>query len=103
MTSKEYMHCVTTVDPHWLAEMGPMFFSVKQPIGNRRLRSEIEREEQRKLDESIKKMENQRQGAKTSKIETVEDMARQISRPASSIVYMGGRMATPKTPHIKPK
>ena len=29
MTTKEYMQCVTAVDPHWLAEMGPMFFSVK--------------------------------------------------------------------------
>jgi len=30
MTSKEYMHCVTVVDPYWLEEMGPMFFSVRQ-------------------------------------------------------------------------
>jgi len=30
MTSKEYMQCVTSVDPEWLAELGPMFFSVKQ-------------------------------------------------------------------------
>lgn len=30
MTSKEYMQCVTAADPHWLAEMGPMFFSVKK-------------------------------------------------------------------------
>ena len=29
MTSKEYMQCVTAVDPLWLARMGPMFFSVK--------------------------------------------------------------------------
>jgi len=29
MTSKEYMHCVTVVDPYWLEEMGPMFFSVR--------------------------------------------------------------------------
>lgn len=29
MTSKEYMQCVTAVEPEWLAEMGPMFFSVK--------------------------------------------------------------------------
>lgn len=28
-TSKEYMQCVTAVDPEWLAEMGPMFFSIK--------------------------------------------------------------------------
>ena len=26
MTSKEFMQCVTTVDPIWLAELGPMFF-----------------------------------------------------------------------------
>ena len=30
MTSKEYMQCVTAADPAWLAEMGPMFFSIKQ-------------------------------------------------------------------------
>ncbi|CAN4077018.1 unnamed protein product [Withania somnifera] len=29
LTSKEYMQCVTAVEPHWLAELGPMFFSVK--------------------------------------------------------------------------
>lgn len=29
LTSKEYMQCVTAVEPEWLAEMGPMFFSVK--------------------------------------------------------------------------
>ncbi len=30
MTSKEFMQCVTAVDPHWLAELGPMFFSIKE-------------------------------------------------------------------------
>ena len=30
LTSKEFMQCVTAVDPHWLAELGPMFFSVKE-------------------------------------------------------------------------
>ncbi|KAJ6357377.1 hypothetical protein OIU78_005267 [Salix suchowensis] len=29
LTTKEYMQCATAVEPHWLAEMGPMFFSVK--------------------------------------------------------------------------
>ena len=28
-TTREYMQCVTAVDPEWLAEMGPMFFSIK--------------------------------------------------------------------------
>ncbi|CAJ0575123.1 unnamed protein product, partial [Mesorhabditis spiculigera] len=30
MTTKEYMQCVTAVDPVWLAELGPMFYSVKE-------------------------------------------------------------------------
>ena len=30
LTSKEYMQCVTAVDPEWLAELGPMFFSIKE-------------------------------------------------------------------------
>ncbi|XP_056646723.1 pre-mRNA-splicing factor ATP-dependent RNA helicase PRP16 [Diorhabda sublineata] len=30
MTAREYMQCVTAVDGHWLAELGPMFFSLKE-------------------------------------------------------------------------
>jgi pre-mRNA-splicing factor ATP-dependent RNA helicase DHX38/PRP16 len=30
LTSKEYMSTVTAVDPHWLAELGGVFYSVKQ-------------------------------------------------------------------------
>ncbi|XP_049849303.1 pre-mRNA-splicing factor ATP-dependent RNA helicase PRP16-like [Schistocerca gregaria] len=29
-TTKEYMQCVTAVDPHWLVKLGPMFYSVKE-------------------------------------------------------------------------
>jgi hypothetical protein len=29
MTQKEYMRSVTAVDGEWLAELGPMFFSIK--------------------------------------------------------------------------
>ena len=28
-TTKEYMQCVTAVEPEWLAEMGPAFFTLK--------------------------------------------------------------------------
>lgn len=28
-TNKEYMRSVTAVDGEWLAELGPMFFSIK--------------------------------------------------------------------------
>jgi len=33
-TAKEYMSCVTAVEGEWLAESGPMFFSVKRPYGS---------------------------------------------------------------------
>ncbi|KAK9461361.1 putative ATP-dependent rna helicase dhx8 [Lipomyces oligophaga] len=31
LTSKEYMHCVTTVEPRWLVEAAPTFFKVADP------------------------------------------------------------------------
>ncbi|KAJ1920112.1 Pre-mRNA-splicing factor ATP-dependent RNA helicase PRP16 [Tieghemiomyces parasiticus] len=47
MTTKEYMQCVTAVDPYWLAEMGPMFFSVKETNwGHREARLRTQREQQ---------------------------------------------------------
>jgi pre-mRNA-splicing factor ATP-dependent RNA helicase DHX38/PRP16 len=102
MTSKEYMHCVTTVDPHWLAEMGPMFFSVKEPLGNRKLRSQIEKEEKQKMTDLISRMNEQSELDELNKIETIEAMARKIERPKSEVIYMGGNnMPTPRrTPKI---
>lgn len=35
---QEYMQCVTAVDGHWLAELGPMFFSVKESVRTRLVR-----------------------------------------------------------------
>ena len=35
MTTKEYMQCVTAVDGTWLAELGPMFYSVKDTSQSR--------------------------------------------------------------------
>jgi len=35
MTTKEYMRCVTATEAKWLAELGPMFFSVKEDYATR--------------------------------------------------------------------
>ncbi|KAF5111974.1 hypothetical protein DV452_004231 [Geotrichum candidum] len=41
LTSKEYMHTVTTIDPKWLAEVAPTFFKVADPSNlSRRKRQE---------------------------------------------------------------
>lgn len=34
-TTKEYMQCVTAVEPEWLAELGPTFFSIKESHSSR--------------------------------------------------------------------
>ena len=102
MTSKEYMHCVTTVDPYWLAEMGPMFFSVKEPLGNRRLRSQAEQDEKQKMLDMFDKMNEQADKDEKTHFETVEQLARSVVRPKSEVIYMGGsKTATPRrTPQI---
>lgn len=35
LTSKEYMRAVTAVDPRWLADLGPMFYSIKHENGQK--------------------------------------------------------------------
>ena len=47
MTTKEYMQCVTAVDAEWLAELGPMFFSVKEAGQSRREQREKEKSKYR--------------------------------------------------------
>jgi len=38
MLLQEYMQCVTSVDGNWLAELGPMFYSVKDATKSRGVR-----------------------------------------------------------------
>jgi len=51
MTSKEYMQYVTAVDAAWLAEVGPMFFSIKENFDSRIERHRQQRDTQKLLDE----------------------------------------------------
>ncbi|CAH0694346.1 unnamed protein product [Spodoptera exigua] len=70
MTTKEYMHCVTAVDGRWLAELGPMFFSVKETgksnrdkrkeaaVHLQRMEEEMKQAEQKMAEERKKKEED---------------------------------------------
>ena len=65
LTSKEYMQCITAVDGNWLAELGPMFFSIKQTLKDRMDKkrkekenlAQMESELAQKLDEDRQKMQ----------------------------------------------
>ena len=50
LTSKEYMSCVTAVDGAWLAELGPMFFSVKESYASQLQICITESENPKKID-----------------------------------------------------
>eukprot|EP00743_Colponemidia_sp_Colp-15_P007008 GILK01007563.1.p1 GENE.GILK01007563.1~~GILK01007563.1.p1 ORF type:complete len:1219 (+),score=255.03 GILK01007563.1:307-3657(+) len=49
-TTKEYMQCVTAVDPVWLAELGPMFFSIKEANATRADKKKWEKEEKKNME-----------------------------------------------------
>merc|ERR1740117_1521707 len=48
-TSKEYMSCVTAVEGEWLAELGPMFFSIKESFETTLRRRHEKKLEQAKM------------------------------------------------------
>ncbi|KAI0136419.1 P-loop containing nucleoside triphosphate hydrolase protein [Xylariales sp. AK1849] len=50
LTSKEYMSTVTSVDPHWLAELGGVFYSVKEKGYSAREKRITETEFNRKME-----------------------------------------------------
>ncbi|WPH01691.1 pre-mrna-splicing factor atp-dependent rna helicase prp16 [Acrodontium crateriforme] len=50
LTSKEYMSCVTAVDPHWLADLGGVFYSVKQKGYSAKDKRVTEQEFSRKME-----------------------------------------------------
>ena len=50
LTSKEYMSTVTSVDPHWLADLGGVFYSVKEKGYSAREKRITETEFNRKME-----------------------------------------------------
>lgn len=59
MTTKEYMRTVTTVDPSWLAELGPMFFSIKESYKERQARKNKEKANKATMEEEMRVAEEE--------------------------------------------
>ncbi|KAJ2742304.1 Pre-mRNA-splicing factor ATP-dependent RNA helicase PRP16 [Coemansia sp. BCRC 34301] len=92
-TSKEYMQCVTAVDPKWLAEMGPMFFSLREAGASRRKHADLH---QAKMESEFQVA--QEEEAARAAAELLRAQGRSASR--SQIVTPGGANSIPrfKTP-----
>lgn len=58
LTSKEYMSCVTSVDPHWLADLGAVFYSIKEKGYSARDKRVVETEFNRKAELEAKMAED---------------------------------------------
>ncbi|ESO13044.1 hypothetical protein HELRODRAFT_188082 [Helobdella robusta] len=59
MTSKEYMQCVTAVDGQWLAELGPMFYSVKDSNKSRTERRRMAEDHMNDMEDEMKRAQDQ--------------------------------------------
>ena len=94
MTSKEYMQCVSAVEPHWLAEAGPMFFSIKESHDSAMLTKARRKEEKAQMRREMADKEAEREE---------EERARRAKDAAASArqraqIVTPGRRAEPATP-----
>ncbi|KAK4238251.1 P-loop containing nucleoside triphosphate hydrolase protein [Achaetomium macrosporum] len=74
LTSKEYMSTVTSVDPHWLADLGGVFYSIKEKGYSAREKRVTETEFNRKMEIEAqmaadkKRLEDQQQAEEEVKL-----------------------------------
>ena len=69
LTSKEYMSCVTAVDPHWLADLGGVFYSIKEKGYSARDKRVTEMEFNRKTELEAQMREDQAREARRLELE----------------------------------
>lgn len=91
MTAKEYMQCATAVDGFWLAELGPMFFSVKET-------GKSGRDKRRQAVEHLHAMESQMRKAQEDieRDKLMEVQKQEAILLKQEIVTPGSTTATPK-------
>jgi pre-mRNA-splicing factor ATP-dependent RNA helicase DHX38/PRP16 len=61
LTTKEYMSVVTAVDGEWLAELGPMFFTVKESYKTRLIHRQKESEEREAMEKQMTAVQQEKQ------------------------------------------
>uniref|UniRef100_A0A3B4YGA8 RNA helicase n=1 Tax=Seriola lalandi dorsalis TaxID=1841481 RepID=A0A3B4YGA8_SERLL len=98
MTTKEYMQCVTAVDGEWLAELGPMFYSIKHAGKSRQENRRRAKEEITNMEEEMAMAEEQLR----TRREEQEKKSNTGSVKAVKICTPGRREQTPMTPRRTP-
>ncbi|KAK4855434.1 hypothetical protein QYF36_007309 [Acer negundo] len=98
LTSKEYMRCVTAVEPHWLAELGPMFFSVKDSDTSMLELKKMQKEEKTAMEEE---MENLRKVQAEAEIENKKKEKEKRAKKQQQVSMPGFRPGS--TTFLRPK
>jgi len=80
MTTKQYMQCVTAVEPEWLAELGPMFFSIQDSHDAKVERRRKEKEEKQRMESEMQRVEAEATGR--GQMETPNIINGRIETPA---------------------
>ncbi|KAG1326825.1 pre-mRNA-splicing factor ATP-dependent RNA helicase DEAH7 [Cocos nucifera] len=98
LTTKEYMQCVTAVEPQWLAELGPMFFSVKESDTSMLEHKKKQKEEKTAMEEEMENLrKEQAEMERTNKEREKEKRARQQQQ----VVMPGLRQGS--STYLRPK
>lgn len=74
LTSKEYMSCVTSVDPHWLADLGGVFYSLKSKEYSGKEKRVIEGEFNRRMEIEAKMVEDKEREERRRKEEEEQEI-----------------------------
>ncbi|KAI1498862.1 P-loop containing nucleoside triphosphate hydrolase protein [Biscogniauxia marginata] len=89
LTSKEYMSTVTSIDPHWLAELGGVFYSVKEKGYSAREKRITETEFNRKMEIEAKMAEDKRRHEEQQKAEEERVAKKPVADKGKKIVTSG--------------
>ncbi|KAL8954213.1 MAG: hypothetical protein Q9183_007264 [Haloplaca sp. 2 TL-2023] len=101
LTSKEYMSTVTAVDPHWLAELGGVFYSLKEKGYSAREKRVTEHEFNRKMEIEAQMAEDKEREAQRI-ARTSEMTETKAKRPLTAVrrVATQGAVRRPMTPKV---
>uniref|UniRef100_A0A5B6ZC59 RNA helicase n=1 Tax=Davidia involucrata TaxID=16924 RepID=A0A5B6ZC59_DAVIN len=99
LTAKEYMQCATAVEPQWLAELGPMFFSVKDSDTSMLEHKKKQKEEKTAMEEE---MENLRKVQAEVERENKEKEREKRAKEQQPVSMPGSRRQGSST-YLRPK
>lgn len=101
LTSKEYMSCVTSVDPHWLADLGGVFYSLKEKGYSGRDKRVFENEFNRKMEIELQMNEDREREARRVQADEEMKVAPKVKVGGGSLVKKMGSGGVVKKPIVQ--